>query len=821
MLLNLQENLQLHGQNLSVESFEWQLKHIPRTTNVVRRTEVSLVANKREFGDLMKNLQVCIVLIFVICLPNITFSIEPIGTIGQQLPEKHAFLSNDEILRVVQTHIQIVDVNTGEVVDQFGNLTNSSFVAFSPSSAKHAAILIPSSIPNGDTVQIWDVNTRKQISEWEYESDASINAAFSPIAPLLAISAKSGFHLWNWQTGELIGTMIGERRPKEFCYIRENGRTCGGSYQDEWVFTPNGKHLVVSSRRPDIELWNVETRELEAHFEGHAGNWVEGIAISPDGTSLASYERSNLVYLWDIESRQMLWKGQSGIGLIVGLVFSPDSQHLYVATRTGGLRKFGDNPYQGWDDKVRVWDVKSGQQIDTFGTEEFRFLQTITLSPDAETFLLNYQDAEVLFNIKEKRQHNVWADFVGRWWYNDVELSPDGKTFVSVSSHFIKTWDVASQQLRLLVSAEGHLFRGFAISPDSQQLAVGKYNLAELRNIHTGEIEVKLPSSISYIEKITYGSTGRWFAVSDDWDELAILDLENSDNPQQLHSQVNLGEPTNFVDFGFSKDDVYFAASAVTGINGDYEYWTLLWKRVDDKFVFQYAWNPSFYYLPTFTTTPDGVTVLATTNRNGIQIWELLPDTPQLLTTLSGDGPVQFSPDGRYLFANQDDHLQIWDWQTSRPIKHASFPEYASLSRDGSVLISYGVPGQYQIWNTKNLLNLLPYPVEPRGKKFVTLGQIKRNQLLQNFPNPFNPETWIPFRLADDSNVTIRIYTPTGKLVRSLSPGILSAGDYSSQSQAVHWDGCNNAGEAVSSGIYLYTINAGDFSATRKMLIQK
>ena len=815
------ENLQLHGQNLSVESFEWQLS-ISRSSynDAVRHTEVSLIKNKTEVGCFMKKLHICILLFYLICLPNITFSLEPIGTIGQQLPQKHAFLSNDRIIRVVQTHIQIVDTNTGEIIERFGDLTDYEYVAISPST-KHVAILISSWVSNVDTVKIWDVNARELISEWQYDSDTSINAAFSPTAPLLAISAKEGFDLWNWQTGALIGTMIGERRPKEFCYIRENGMTCGGASDDTIVFTPNGRYLFVASRRPDIEVWNVETRKLEDHFEGHAGNWVEGIAISPDGTRLASYERSNLVYVWDVESRQLLWKVRSGTGNISAVTFSPDSQHLYVATRTGGLRKSGTGPYEGWDDKVRVWDVKSGQQIDTFGPEEFRFLDTMTLSPDDKKALLYYHDAEVLFNIKEKRQHNVWADFAGRWWDNDVELSPDGKTVVSVSSHFIKTWDVASQQLRLLVSAEGHFFRGFGISPNNQQLAVGKYNLAELRNIQTGEVEVQFPSSISYIEKVTYGSTGRWFAVSDDWDELAILDTQNPENPQTLHPQAKFAHTLNIAAFGFSENDLYFAASGQTGENDNYTYWIMLWKREGDVFVFQYAIpEQSFGSTPAFTTTEDGSTVLAGEGKD-IQIWKLLPKNFELLATLNADGPVQFSPDGRYLFANQDNHLQIWDWQTSRPIKHAPFPEYTSLSRDSSVLISYRMHGQYHIWDTKNLLSLLPYPVEPKGKQFVTLGQIKQNQLLQNFPNPFNPETWIPFRLTNESLVTICIYTSTGTLVRSISPGKMSAGNYSSQAQAVHWDGRNDAGEPVSSGVYLYTINAGDFSATRKMLIQK
>ncbi len=111
--------------------------------------------------------------------------------------------------------------------------------------------------------------------------------------------------------------------------------------------------------------------------------------------------------------------------------------------------------------------------------------------------------------------------------------------------------------------------------------------------------------------------------------------------------------------------------------------------------------------------------------------------------------------------------------------------------------------------------------IEPNGKKFVKLGDIKRNQLLQNFPNPFNPETWIPFQLVDTADVTIRIHSINGKLIRTLALGRMAAGVYNTQSQAAYWDGSNDNGESVSSGVYFYTIDTGDFSSTRKMLIRK
>ena len=101
------------------------------------------------------------------------------------------------------------------------------------------------------------------------------------------------------------------------------------------------------------------------------------------------------------------------------------------------------------------------------------------------------------------------------------------------------------------------------------------------------------------------------------------------------------------------------------------------------------------------------------------------------------------------------------------------------------------------------------------------IGKPTQNHLLQNYPNPFNPETWIPYQLSQDSAVSISIFDTTGKLIRSLSLGFQSSGFYNSQGRSAYWDGKNELGEAVSSGVYFYTLIAGDWTATRRMLILK
>ncbi len=134
-------------------------------------------------------------------------------------------------------------------------------------------------------------------------------------------------------------------------------------------------------------------------------------------------------------------------------------------------------------------------------------------------------------------------------------------------------------------------------------------------------------------------------------------------------------------------------------------------------------------------------------------------------------------------------------------------------------------PDDIQLWLTQAQHIDSRDPTFQRGmivlKHLMETLTPKQTELLPNYPNPFNPETWIPYQLAAPGEMSISIYTVDGKLVRRLMLGHQPAGVYQDKSRAAHWDGKNDMGEPVASGVYFYTLTAGDFSVTRKMSIRK
>ncbi len=214
---------------------------------------------------------------------------------------------------------------------------------------------------------------------------------------------------------------------------------------------------------------------------------------------------------------------------------------------------------------------------------------------------------------------------------------------------------------------------------------------------------------------------------------------------------------------------------------------------------------------------------------------EQIPGTQTLPWDINGDGVVDIedlllisnsfgasAPENPKVDVNKDGKINIIDLlivaahlgettgAAAPPNATALLPEHADSIEE---------------WLTEARLINANAAVFQRG--IVTLERLlnstipEKTGLLPNYPNPFNPETWIPYDLAVDADVDIHIYNVQGESIRHLKVGFQTAGVYRTQARAARWDGRNSVGEPVSSGVYFYTLQAGLTRATRRMVIRK
>ena len=178
-------------------------------------------------------------------------------------------------------------------------------------------------------------------------------------------------------------------------------------------------------------------------------------------------------------------------------------------------------------------------------------------------------------------------------------------------------------------------------------------------------------------------------------------------------------------------------------------------------------------------------------NRDGVvSILDIVLVARKIGSTVAPAAPVALNPD--LIGAIEAERLE--------PATVESWITQAQLVDDGSLAFKQGIANLQKL-----LASLIP----------------EETVLLRNYPNPFNPETWIPYQLATPADVVLTIYDMNGGSVRRIALGYQAAGVYQSRSRAVYWDGRNQFGESVASGLYFYTLTAGDFTATRRMVILK
>lgn len=716
--------------------------------------------------------------------------------------------------------IWIYDAQTGEELDLFtGGTGVFESIAFSPDGKTLVSDI------NGNYLCMWDVNTGRQIRTFFGHSHFVISAiSFSPDGKTIVSGGSGGdVKFWNAETGEYIhrfiwhsgfvnrisftpdSKLIATAGSDKKIYILDvetgksirsftehnTGQTDG--YRDV-AFHPDGEHIASVGIDNTIRLWDIK-RVKQRNFNTMSPDTVFDVAFSPDGKILASCSQDGTIKLWNASNLLPLNKLTGHTDSVREIAFSPDGKSL--ASRS-------------YDGTIRLWDIRDADNITTRNTIAGHFyggVYTLAMSPDGnKIFNDSYRTSIQIRNPNTGTQFHNISGHTGR--ILSLDFNPINNTILTGSADgTMRSWDADT-------GLELHTFISLIGDVDSVLFSRDGKTAACLITLGEFSTRVNSRSSIISIFDVATGT------------ERHRINAYNAPSPF-IFGYKPVFHPTehtsNIDSIAMSPIDKLIASTSGDNTIRLWDVETGIHQRVLTKDA-RNADNLTF--------SPDGK-ILAGISIDNIVFWDVHSGKQRNTITNVHDHAdftcIAFSPNGKVLASGSENNtLRLWDVNTGRLLhtfiefddrKYTSrYTTTLAFSSDGSILASASNDGTVLLWETS--LGL-PTAVDTTGKKFTKWGSIKKTQLYQNYPNPFNPETWIPYQLSSPEDVRIDIYTSEGKLVRQIDIGYQPAGLYYEPGRAYYWDGKNQSGEQVTSGLYFYTLSAGHFNATRKMLILK
>ena len=650
-----------------------------------------------------------------------------------------------------------------------------------------------------ETVRLWDVATGAHKITLTEHTEGISNIVFSPDGSTVAGSSfnEAKVRLWDAITGDYKGTID----TSVFCF----------------AFSFDSRTLATGSWRGELNLWDVASATHKAEFLGHLSN-IYSVAFSPDGGTLASGGEDKL-YLWDIASGARKLSITGHTDGIYSIAFSPDGKTL-----AGGIRE-----------QILLWDTITGTHEATLFVGDWTHNGSLAFSPDGNT-LASEDGSQIHLWDVNSRTHSATIKSYGATGgsyfsrYASIAFSPDGRFLASSekgNTTMVQLW-YAGRTYKIALTGHTDDVTSVAFSSDSRTLASGSEDTTvRLWDVVTDENKTTFTGHTDTVVSVAFSPDGSRLASGSDDNTIILWNIDT-------------GEPrTTIVAHTNGINDVVFSPDGKTLASCGYRDDTTVKLWDVETGALKTTFFGHTYGISELAFSPDGQTLASGGWEGTILLWDLAPEA------VAKPEPAQFAED-----VNRDGVVDLQDLVfVASQFGQSGAENAADINGDGVVdiadillvagalAVDNGAPSVYsrsiesltaaevEQWLREAQQVNDKAPIFQSGvavlERLLAVLTPKETVLLPNYPNPFNPETWIPYQLAAATDVTVRVYAASGGLVRTLALGYQSAGTYQSRSQAAYWDGKNELGELVASGIYFYTLSAGKFTATRRMVIRK